>query len=173
MSRPAQSVRAETPQEQTLTKPTTAQETHDARRTRLHHYLSQNGLKATRQRDAILDVFLESQDHLTAEQVYNLVRQSFPRIGYATVYRTLKLLADCGLAYARNFGDGATRFEPIHQEGEHHDHMICVTCKKIIEFENDALEELQEAVATEHRFRILWHKMEFYGLCRECQTAGA
>jgi Fur family transcriptional regulator, ferric uptake regulator len=145
----------------------------DPRRERLHHYLTEHGLKATRQRDAILDVFLGSRDHLTAEQVYIMVRQHFPRIGYATVYRTLKLLADCGLAYARNFGDGATRFEPIHQDGEHHDHMICVRCKKIIEFENDKIEHLQNVVAAEHKFRIMWHKMEFYGLCEDCQKAEA
>ena len=143
--------------------------TADQRRDRLQEYLSQHGLKATRQRDAILDVFLESKEHLTAEQVYHLVRGKFPKIGYATVYRTLKLLADCGLAYARNFGDGATRFEAIQEDGEHHDHMICIRCQKIIEFENDKIEELQSLVAAEHKFKITWHKMEFYGLCEECQ----
>lgn len=144
----------------------------DQRRIQLQEYLSQHGLKGTRQRDAILDVFLASKEHLTAEQVYHLVRERFPKIGYATVYRTLKLLADCGLAYARNFGDGATRFEAIQQEGEHHDHMICVPprgCGAIIEFENDQIEHLQNQAAAEHKFQILWHKMEFYGLCEKCQ----
>lgn len=157
---------------QTKEQPQTQLSGADPRKERLHRYLSQNGLKATRQRDAILEVFLESKEHLNAEEVYQLVRQNYPRIGYATVYRTLKLLTECGLAYARNFNDGVTRFEPIHSDGEHHDHMICIECKKIIEFENDKIEHMQELVAAEHRFQILWHKMEFYGLCEDCQAKG-
>jgi Fur family ferric uptake transcriptional regulator len=86
----------------------------------------------------------------------------------ATVYRTMKLRAESNLAHAQNFGDGQTRYEPAVGR-EHHDHLICTRCGTIIEFENDRIEQMQDAVARKHGFRVTSHKMELYGLCRTCQ----
>jgi Fur family ferric uptake transcriptional regulator len=86
----------------------------------------------------------------------------------ATVYRTMKLLSESGLAHARNFGDGQTRYEAAVGK-HHHDHLICTRCGTIVEFENDRIETMQEAVARKHGFKVTSHKMELYGLCRNCQ----
>lgn len=130
-------------------------------------YLAQKGLKNTNQRMLILKEFLEQASHLSTEELYLKVRSKNPRIGYATVHRTLKLFAECGIAAERNFGDGQGRFELIHGE-EHHDHLICTRCGLIIEFENSQIEKLQNEVARKHRFTIDNHRLELYGLCSDC-----
>ncbi len=129
--------------------------------------ISGEGLKATKQRDEILAIFLNSPGHRSLSQIYAQVAKVNPKIGYVTVYRTLKLLARLGLATQRKFADGETRYEPA-SEGSHHDHLICLDCGKIIEFEDQALETLQKGIARRHRFRISHHRMELYGRCREC-----
>ena len=90
-------------------------------------------------------------------------------MGYATVYRTLKLLTECGVAFERKFGDGLTRYE-LADEESHHDHLICVECAKIIEFEEPKIEELQEAIAARYGFSLKSHKHEMYGTCATCQS---
>jgi Fur family ferric uptake transcriptional regulator len=134
----------------------------------LRDYVAKNGLKVTRQRELIAEVFFREGGHLSAEELLNLVRVDDARVSLATVYRTLKLLSDCGLAEARNFGGGQTRFEPAHVQEEHHDHLICERCGKIVEFIDERIEKLQEKVAQSHGFSIRHHKMELYGLCSEC-----
>lgn len=133
-------------------------------------YLARQGLKSTRQRDVILDEFLQSGAHLSTEELYLQIHQNHPGIGYATVYRTLKLLAECGLAEPRHFGDGHTRYEHCGDE-EHHDHLICTGCGAIIEFEDEAIERLQKKVAGEHRFTILSHRLEIFGRCEGCSRS--
>jgi Fur family transcriptional regulator, ferric uptake regulator len=137
----------------------------------LSRYMAQHGLKSTRQRSLIIDTFFAAGGHLSVEDLWNKVRALDARVSVATVYRTMKLLSDCGLAHARNFGDGQTRYEAAAGR-HHHDHLICTRCGTIVEFENDRIEQMQEAVARRHGFRVTSHKMELYGLCRECQ-AGA
>lgn len=134
----------------------------------LSEYLADQGMKSTRQRDEILGIFVSAGRHLSAEELYLLVKKSNPSIGYATVYRTLKLLASAGLAEARHFEDGYTRYEHRGSEG-HHDHLICTKCGKIIEFENERIEQLQQDVAKKNRFHVVNHKLELYGLCSDCQ----
>ena len=129
--------------------------------------VSEEGLKATKQREEILSIFLNSSGHKNLAQIYAQVAKTNPKIGYVTVYRTLKLLARLGLATQRKFADGETRYEPT-SEGSHHDHLICLDCGKIIEFEDRALEALQNEIARRHRFRISHHRMELYGRCEEC-----
>ena len=129
--------------------------------------ISGEGLKATKQREEILAIFLNSSGHKNLAQIYAQVAKSNPKIGYVTVYRTLKLLARLGLATQRKFADGETRYEPT-SEGSHHDHLICLDCGKIIEFEDQALEALQTGIARRHRFKISHHRMELYGRCEEC-----
>lgn len=131
-------------------------------------YLHDKGLKSTRQRDDIASFFLQQDKHFTVEELYNEIKKSYPQIGYATVYRTLKLLMKAGLATECQFVDGLTRFEPVH-EGEHHDHLVCLKCGKIIEFENDKIEQLQIEVARELDFELTNHKCVLYGYCNKCK----
>ena len=131
-------------------------------------YLLTQGLKSTRQREIILDEFLQAGAHLSTEELYLRLRPSHPGIGYATVHRTLKLFAECGIAEPRHFGDGQTRYESS-AGAEHHDHLICLVWGAIVEFENPQIEALQESVASQHGFRIDRHRLELYGRCRECQ----
>jgi Fur family ferric uptake transcriptional regulator len=134
----------------------------------LAEYLSGQGLKSTRQRDEILNIFVSAGRHLSAEELYLLVKKTDPAIGYATVYRTLKLLAEAGLAEERHFEDGFNRYEYRATDG-HHDHLICTRCGAIIEFENERIEALQQDVAKKNRFLVQSHKLELYGLCSGCQ----
>ena len=135
---------------------------------KLSAYMDKNGLRSTSQRRAVTDVFFRSTGHLSIEDLLALVRERDSKIGYATVYRTLKLLKDCGIAYERHFGDGVSRYE-IALEDEHHDHLICLDCGKIVEFENDEIERLQEVLAKKHGFTLKRHTHELYGICGECK----
>ena len=131
-------------------------------------FISSKGLKTTRQRDVILDAFLSSDRHMSIEDLYLKLRVKNPRIGYATVYRTLKLFAESGIAREIQFGDGQTRYEHV-AEGEHHDHLVCTRCGAIIEFENETIEKLQSDVADSYGFLIETHKLELYGICAKCR----
>ncbi len=135
----------------------------------LSEYLVGQGLKSTSQRDMILQVFVDAGRHLSAEELYVRIKKTHPRIGFATVYRTLKLLADAGMAEERRFEDGFTRYEYKASDGGHHDHLICTRCGEIVEFENERIEALQADVARKNGFRVESHKLEIYGLCRTCQ----
>ncbi len=132
----------------------------------LASYLDENNLKRTRQREAILEVFLQTTGHISGEDLYQRVREHHPGIGYTTVYRTMKILCDAGLAVERNFEDGVTRYEIPH---EHHDHLVCVRCGRIVEFECQMIEAAQERIAVEHGFRLLRHRHELYGHCEKCR----
>jgi Fur family ferric uptake transcriptional regulator len=136
----------------------------------LNRYMAQHGLKSTRQRSLIIDTFFSVGGHLSVEELWSKVREQDTKVSVATVYRTMKLLNDCGLAHARNFGDGQTRYEAAAGR-EHHDHLICTRCGRIVEFENDRIEAMQDAVAKKHGFIVTSHKMELYGLCKDCQRA--
>lgn len=135
----------------------------------LSEFLAGQGLKSTRQRHRILDVLVSAGRHLSAEELTLLVKKTDAGIGYATVYRTMKLLAEAGLAHERRFEDGVTRFEFNAAEG-HHDHLICTRCGRIIEFENEQIEDLQLRVAKKNKFKVYNHKLELYGLCEGCQA---
>lgn len=130
-------------------------------------YLQEQGLKSTRQREIILDAFLKASAHSSTEELYLKIRRKHKNIGYATVHRTLKLFADCGIAAERHFGDGTTRFEATHAS-EHHDHLICTRCGAILEFEEPRIEKLQQQIAEQHGFTISSHRLELYGSCANC-----
>jgi Fur family ferric uptake transcriptional regulator len=135
---------------------------------RMGEFLAEQGLKNTRQRDVIATAVYEAEGHLNVEEIYQRVQEVDDRIGYSTVYRTLRLLRESGLVAERHFGDGGARYEVAH-EGEHHDHLICTACGKIVEFEDDQIEARQEELASRHGFTIESHKHEIYGLCTSCQ----
>ena len=126
------------------------------------------GLRSTRQRDIILDVFLSTHQHISVEELYLKIKSVNPGIGHATVYRTLKLFAEAGLAREILLHDGQTRYEHV-MAGEHHDHLVCTGCNSIIEFEDETIENLQKEIAARHGFLIKNHKMEIYGLCNKCR----
>lgn len=129
--------------------------------------LKRERLKSTRQRDLIVGEFFRRHQHLTVEELLERVHRRDSSIGPATVYRTLNLLTRLGLALKREFGGGRARFE--HSTPHHHDHLICVRCGQIFEFENQRIEVLQEKICDRHRFQLLDHKMELYGYCRSCR----
>jgi len=133
------------------------------------NFASSKGLKSTKQRDTILDCFLSCDQHLSTEELYLKLKESMPGIGFATVYRTLKLFAESGIAREIQFGDGQTRYEHLHA-GEHHDHLVCTRCGAIMEFENETIEKLQAEVAKNHGFTIINHKLELYGICKNCSS---
>ena len=133
----------------------------------LKEHLAKNNLKLTRQRENILTTFLK-MEHVTAEHMYRLLAKKDPHIGLATVYRTLKLLCETGLAKEHHFGT-QTQFDNVAHKG-HHDHLICTDCGKIIEFENCQIEQLQEEVAAQNGFTIKTHRLELYGLCSDCRS---
>lgn len=130
-------------------------------------YLKRKGLRITPQRMKILDAFLRTEDHVSMEELFLIVRQNDRTIGQVTVYRTLKLLCEAGIASAVNFEEGLVRYEP--RDLHHHDHLVCERCGKKIEFINEAIEELQEAVCREHDFLPTAHHMVLYGVCSECR----
>ncbi len=133
----------------------------------LEDYISQHNLKITKQRRAVLEAFLGIEDHISAEDLYKIVSAKEPKIGLATVYRTLSLLTQSGLAEELDFGEGQKRYEHKYLHS-HHDHMICTQCGKILEFQNPMIEKLQEDVAREHRFEMTSHKLDLFGLCSDC-----
>lgn len=134
----------------------------------LKKYLKKKGLKVTTQREKIAERFLKRDRHFSVEELYKEMKRTMPRIGFATVYRTLQLLAAAGLATERRFKDNIARFEPSHMN-RHHDHMICLNCGRIIEFKNHKIEKLQNDVAEKHNFYTVLYKLELYGYCEECK----
>src|SRR3989304_7658873 len=133
------------------------------RKKALDEYILKKRLKSTKQRDIIFDEFFNYPgQHVTVEELYEKLKKQNPKIGYATVYRTLKLFKDRGLAFERNFGDGRTRYEPVKFEGEHHDHLICIECGKITEFKDRRIEHYSKEVARLNDFEVTNHKVELY-----------
>jgi Fur family ferric uptake transcriptional regulator len=135
-------------------------------RHRWQEYVALKGLRLTRQRELVVAEFLQCRGHLSINELLVRVRRKSPRLGYVTVYRTLKLLEAAGLAVGRQFGDGQTRFELGEGAfGRHHDHLVCTECGRIVEFENPEIERLQEEVARKLGFEVVSHKLEIYGRC--------
>jgi Fur family ferric uptake transcriptional regulator len=132
-------------------------------------HIQKAGLRKTAQRDLILEIFLRTEDHLTSEDLYWLVQKQDPSVGHTTVYRTLKLLTEAGLAREVRFGDNKTYYEH-HFNHEHHDHMICAECGKVIEFVSEEIEILQEQMADKFGFKLSHHSLRMWGTCSECQT---
>ena len=136
---------------------------HFCNRLRNHSY------KLTPQRQTILQTFIENVDrHLSAEDVYLLVKNQYPDIGLATVYRTLDILAELGILQKNDFGDGRSRYEFNREDEHHHHHMICLRCGNVSEFDDDLLESLEAVIIKRNQFKIMDHDLKFYGYCRLC-----
>lgn len=139
---------------------------------RFRQYMRDRNLPLTHQREAVASALFHSQEHLSVEDVEAVLRTKAVRVGKATVYRTLDLLVRAGLASERDFGDGFKRFEP-RGITSHHEHLICVDCGKVVEFTSERIERMKSLIADEHGFRHHHHRLEIYGVCRECQDRAA
>lgn len=125
------------------------------------------GLKVTEQRLLILEIIRNGSNHFTAQDVFEAVVARNPAIGFATVYRFLRTLSEHNYVTEVRMGGMPARYE--WAEKDHHDHLTCVQCHKIVEFENYEIERLQEKVAQEFGFQLTHHLLELYGVCPECQ----
>lgn len=132
------------------------------------NYLIKKNLRETPQRGLILDTFLKREGHISAEQLYDIVKKRDPSIGQATVYRVLKLIVEAGLAREVDLGDGVMRYEHNYNH-PHHDHLVCRGCGKTVEVMDSVIEELQKRVAESFGFELTDHEMYLYGLCGECR----
>lgn len=136
--------------------------------TLLEDFLKSKSRKRSHQREEILDLFLKSPRHLTALELYGEVKKHNPSIGFVTVYRALKLFCECGLCRQLTLEDGVARFEK--QLGhKHHDHLVCTKCGKVIEVVDETIEHHQERLFKKHGFYPERHRMELYGVCRNCK----
>jgi Fur family ferric uptake transcriptional regulator len=134
-----------------------------------HRHLAKHRLKRTAQRDLILQTFLETEAHLSVEELYDLVKKRDKTVGFTTVYRTLRLLVEAKLAREVNFNDGRTRYEHEYKH-DHHDHLICTECDALIEFYSPEIERLQEEIAKQYGFVIADHSHRVFGMCRAHYT---
>ena len=141
-------------------------------RARIDAVLRERGLHSTGPRRIIIDEFLSAREHVSLEDMVGRVRARDASVGFTTVYRTLRLLVDCGVAQEHQFGDRMTRYELLARDG-HHDHLICTSCGKILEFHEPRIESLQDAVALRFGFHQRSHKLEIYGECASCGGAAS
>lgn len=132
--------------------------------------LKEKGYKFTNQRQYIFEVVTENEGkHLNSQEIYELVRQKYPEIGVATVYRTLTLLEEMGVIYGVDFEDGFRRYEITKDDEEHrHHHLICLECGAIKEVEEDLLDTIEEVISKKNNFKVINHRVKFYGYCENC-----
>lgn len=133
-----------------------------------HDHLKHVGLKRTGQRATILRTFLDTRDHLSTDELYRLVKKKDDRIGFTTVYRTLKLLSECGLASEVAFNDGIARYEHQYQRRNHH-HMVCTECGSSVEFFSPGIERVEQEIGRKHKYLPTRHTFQIYGICEKCQ----
>lgn len=146
-------------------------ETRQVEYNKICERLRDNSYKLTPQRQTILKTFLEHVDrHLSAEDTYMLVKNDYPEIGLATVYRTLDLLAELGVLQKNDFGDGRSRYEFSRKDEHHHHHLICIHCGNVSEFDDDLLESLETVIQKRNGFKVVDHDLKFYGYCTKCQS---
>ena len=135
----------------------------------LKRIVKQKGLKYTEQREIVLDILINAEDHLSAEDVYNQIKTKYSdsNIGIATVYRALGFLEEVNLITSIAFGTEGKKYESNAKS--HHDHLICTSCGKIVEFLDDEIEKRQDRIAKKNTFKITSHSMQLYGTCKDCQ----
>ena len=134
----------------------------------LSAYLARHHLKRSGQREAILDAFVKAGHHVSVEDLLRIVRRRHPEVGRTTIYRTLKLFQQAGLASELLFG-GEARFEPVWNR-DHHDHFVCLACGAIFEFQSPPIERLQEEIASGIGFEVEGHRHHIFGRCRKCAS---
>lgn len=136
--------------------------------------LEKNGYKTTTQRSSIYEVLSENNDkHLSPEDIYELIKDKNPKMGIATIYRTLQIFEEVGLVYKHNFDDGCSRYEILEPESGEvhlHHHLLCKKCGKIIEVKEDLMNSLEEMIEKQYNFEILNHEVMFTGICSQCRN---
>ncbi len=152
--------------------PTTSRESLRDAQEVFYKHLKRVGLKHTEQRDTILRTFLETRDHLSIDELYRLVKKRDPKIGITTVYRTLKLLTECGLASEVAFHDGIARYEHQHNRRSHH-HMVCTDCGTSVEFFSPEVDKIEQEIGRKFHYETRRHTFQIYGLCEECRKKSA
>jgi Fur family ferric uptake transcriptional regulator len=135
---------------------------------RFRRYLRDHRLPVTRQRALVAQTVLLAEDHLSVDGIRRKLREKGEQVGTATVYRTLDVLLESGLVRAHDFGEGFKRYEPMPAQA-HHEHLICERCGRVVEFQNERLERMLPIIADEHGFQHNRHRVEIYGVCRECR----
>ncbi len=133
-------------------------------------HLKRVGLKQTGQRDLILRAFLDTREHLSTDELYRLVKKKDSAIGFTTVYRTMKLLVECGLASEVVFNDGVTRYEAQYGRRNHH-HMVCTECGSSVEFFSPEIEVIEQEIGRKHHYLTTRHSFQIYGICEGCQKS--
>jgi len=143
----------------------------DKEEKRINDKLKDNGYKLTLQRKLILENLLEHEgEHLTIEELYEIVKVEFQDIGLATVYRTMQLFEDIGLVSKLNLDDGCNRYELVHENEHHrHHHLICIRCGKVTEVQGDLLESLEQSIEKRYDFQVQNHSVKIFGICSECK----
>jgi len=137
-------------------------------RTIFIYFLRRKGLKLTRQRETILKAFLKIEEHPSTEELYKVIKRKESNIGHATVFRTLKLLIEAGIAREVYLGDKRVRFEHGHGH-RHHDHLVCQACSKLIETVDSEIEKLQDDLCKKFDFIPISHRLQIFGICKECK----
>ncbi len=138
---------------------------------RFEKILRNNGYKLTNQRRVVLEVLYNRKgQHLTAEDIHNIIKKTNPEIGLATIYRSLQLLTDLSLLDTLNLGDGIVRYE-VHSEDEvhRHHHLICDACGSIAEVGYDMMDGIEEKILDDYGFEVKNHIAKFFGLCKNCR----
>lgn len=135
-------------------------------------YLREQGLPITAQREAVAQVVFSTTGHLSVEEIERRLRQGSERIGKATIYRTLDLLVKSNLVEEHDFGEGFKRYEHRLSRQPVHEHLICLECGGVTEFRSDEVKEVETRIAAEYGFAPTRHRLEIYGLCRDCRSAG-
>jgi Fur family transcriptional regulator, ferric uptake regulator len=134
---------------------------------RFRRFLRDHRQPVTRQRDLVAQVVFLSEDHPSVDVIIRRLRERGEAVGTATVYRTLDVLVESGLVRAHDFGKGFKRYEPLWAQ-THHEHLICERCGSVVEFQNERLERMLPIIADEHAFQHSRHRVEIYGVCRDC-----
>jgi len=135
---------------------------------RFRRYLRDHRQPVTRQRDQVANAVFLSNEHVSVDDISSALRERREPVGIATVYRTLELLVQSGLVRAHDFGEGFKRYEATPAQA-HHEHLICTRCGKVVEFTNQPLERMLPIIADEHAFQLQRHRVEIYGVCRDCR----
>jgi Fur family ferric uptake transcriptional regulator len=136
----------------------------------LKEILKRKGIRLTKARKKIIEILATSKKHLSPDEIYSILKKSYPSTGYATVYRTLKVLTEEKITKKRKFNEKTSLYE-LTEEEKHHDHLICGKCGAIIEFKDERIEVLQKKIARKFGFEIEDHKLELYGICPACKKS--
>lgn len=140
----------------------------------LKYKLGEKNFKLTNQRRVVFEILIQkSEEHLSPEEIYDHIKDIYPEMGLATIYRTLQLFEKIGLVYKLNFDDGCYRYEilsPNNQEVHQHHHLICKKCGKIIEVKEDLMNSLEEIIEKQYNFEIKNHMVKFTGVCSQCRN---